>query len=132
MTTTTTIEVFQKAAELGLKLGAELPDTLTLQPARLCSAEFAEVLKAHKPALLALLKLPFVMVFSQILGATIFFCEGENTKGALVEAGADSASVYARVELRVLIEQHRRAPITAADLLRIHGARRSFNGRLTR
>ena len=62
MSTTTTIEGFQKAAELGLKLGVEPPDTLTLQPARLCSAEFAEVLKAHKPALLALLQWPFVMV----------------------------------------------------------------------
>jgi hypothetical protein len=75
MTTTTPIEVFQKAAEVGLKLGVEAQDTLTLQPARLCSAEFAEVLKASKPALLALLKLPFVMVFRQILGDTIFFCE---------------------------------------------------------
>ena len=65
MTTTTTIEVFQKAAELGLKLGIEPPDTLTVKPARLCSAEFAEALKAHKPALLALLRLPFVMVYLQ-------------------------------------------------------------------
>jgi hypothetical protein len=81
MTTTTTIEVFQKAADLGLKLGVESPDTLTLQPARLCSAEFAEVLKAHKPALLALLKLPFVMVESQILQETIFFCEDADTRG---------------------------------------------------
>ena len=29
------------------------------------------------------------MVFSQILGETIFFCEDEHTKTALVEAGAD-------------------------------------------
>jgi hypothetical protein len=131
MTTTTTIEVFQKAAELGIKLGVEPPDTLTVEPARLCSAEFAEVLKAHKPALLALLKLPFVMVFSQILGETLLFCEDEDTKGVLVEAGADLTSVYTRADLRVLIEQHRRAPITAAELLRIHRARRAFNGRLT-
>ena len=68
MTTTTTIEVFQKAAELGLKLGFEPPDTLTVEPARLCPAEFAEVLKAHKPALLALLRLPFVIVYSESLG----------------------------------------------------------------
>jgi len=75
--------------------------------------------------------LPFVMVFSQILGETIFFCEDEDTKGALVEAGAEPESIYTREELRVLVEQHRRAPITAAELLRIHGARRAFNGRLT-
>jgi hypothetical protein len=29
------------------------------------------------------------VVFSQILGETIFFCEDERTKTALVEAGAD-------------------------------------------
>jgi hypothetical protein len=63
----TTIEVFQKGAELGLKLGFEPPDTLTVEPADLCPPDFAEVLKVHKPELLALLKLPFVMVFSQAM-----------------------------------------------------------------
>ena len=58
------ITLLQQAAELGLKLGFEPPDTLTVDPARLCSAEFAATLKAHKPALLALLRLPFVMVYS--------------------------------------------------------------------
>jgi hypothetical protein len=130
--TTATIEVFQKAAELGLKLGVEPPDTLTLQPSRLCSARFAEVLKAHKPALAALLKLPFVMVYSERLGETLFFCEDEDTRGALAQAGAERGCIYTREELRVLVEQHRRAPITAAELLRIHGTRRAFNGRLTR
>jgi hypothetical protein len=130
MTTTTTIEVLQKAAELGLKLGVEPPDTLTLQPAGLCSAEFAEVLKAHKPALLALLKLPFVMVFSKTVGETIFFCEDEDTRGVLAEAGAEPGSIYTREELSVLVEQHRRAPITAGDLLRIHRAKRMFDARL--
>jgi hypothetical protein len=86
--TTTTIEVFQKAGGLGLKLGFEPPDTLTVEPARFCPAEFAEVLKAHKPTLLALLKLPLVMVESQILQETIFFCEDDDTHGALVRAGA--------------------------------------------
>ena len=87
--TLTPIQVLQEASELRLTLDFEPPDTLTVKPARLCSAEFAEVLKAHKPALLALLKLPFVMVFSQILSETIFFCEDEDTRAALVEAGAE-------------------------------------------
>jgi len=33
------------------------------------------------------------MVFSQILGETIFFCEDEHTKTAAVEAGADEWSI---------------------------------------
>ena len=39
--TPTPITLLQQAAELGLKLGFEPPDTLTVEPARLCSAEFA-------------------------------------------------------------------------------------------
>jgi hypothetical protein len=130
MTTTATIEVFQKAAEFGLKLGVEPPETLTVQPARLCSAEFAEALKAHKPALLALLKLPFVMVFSQILEETIFFCEDEDTKAALIEAGADSFSIYTRDELRVLVAQNRVAPLSPAELRKVHEIKRTFRGRI--
>jgi hypothetical protein len=129
--TLTPIEVLKRAAGHGLKLEAH-GDDLHVMPGNRCPADFVPVLKAHKPALLALLKLPFVMVDSKALGDTIFFCEDEDTKGALVEAGAEPASVYTREELRVLVDQHRRAPITAADLLRIHGARRVFNGRLTR
>src|SRR6266542_1450099 len=114
MTTTTAVEVFQKAAELGLNLGVEPPDTLTIQPSRLCSAEFAEALKTHKRALLALLRLPFVMVYSKTLDETIFFCEDEDTRLALVEAGASEWSIYTRAELKILVEQNRVAPLTAA------------------
>ncbi len=132
MTTATTIEVFQKASELGLNLSFEPPDTLTVEPARLCSAEFAEVLKAHKPALLALLKLPFVMVFSQILGETILFCENEDTKGALVEVGAEPWSIHTKDELQTLCEQNRIAPLTTAELRNLHEIKRTFHGRITK
>ena len=130
MTRATTIEVFQKAVELGLKLDVEPPDTVTLQPARLCSAEFAEVLKAHKPALLILLNLPFVMVQSATLGETILFCEDEDTKGALVEAGAEPWSIYTRDELRTLCVQNRVAPLTAAELRKVHEIKGTFHGRI--
>jgi hypothetical protein len=132
MTMTTTIEVFQKAAELGLKLGFEPPDTLTVEPARSCPAEFAQVLKAHKPGVLALLRVPFVLVFSQILGETILFCEDDDTKGALVEAGADSWSIYTRAELQTLCVQNRVAPLTAAELRKVHEIKRTFDGRITK
>ncbi len=132
MTTTSTIEVFQKAAELGLKLGFEPPDTLTLQPASRCPAEFAEALKAHKPALLALLRLPFVMVYSKTLEETVFFCEDDHTRGALVEAGADEWNIYTRAELRILCEQNRVAPLSADELLKVHEIKRTFHGRIAK
>jgi hypothetical protein len=130
MTTQAPISVLHEAGRRGVKLEAHGND-LHVIPGERVSPDFVPVLKANKPALLALLKLPFVMVDSEVLKETIPFCEDEDTKTALVEAGAEPASVYTREELRVLVEQHRRAPITAAELLRIHGARRAFNGRLT-
>jgi hypothetical protein len=125
------IALLQQAADCGLKLGFEPPDTLTVDPARLCSPKFAATLKAHKPALLALLKLPFVMVFSESLGETIFFCEDEATRAALVEAGADPWSIYARAELQTLCVQNRVAPLTAAELRKVHEIKRAFDGRIT-
>jgi hypothetical protein len=130
--TTTTIEVFQKAGGLGLKLGFEPPDSLTVEPARFCRAEFAEVLKAHKPALLALLKLPFVPVFSQILQETLFFAENHGTRAALVETGAEPWRIYTKDELRVLVAQNRVAPLSPAELRKVHEIKRTFDGRITK
>ena len=127
----TPIQVLQEASEVGLTLGVEPPDTLTFQPANRCPKDFAPVLKAHKPALLTLLRLPFVMMFSEILGETIFFCEDEDTKGALVEAGASEWSIYTRDELQTLCVQNRVAPLTAAELRKVHEIKRTFSGRIT-
>ena len=88
--------------------------------------------KAHKPQLLTLLRLPFVMVFSQMLGETIFFCEDEDTKGALVEAGAEPWSIYTEDELRVLVAQNRAKPFLAAELRKVHAIKRTFHGRITK
>jgi hypothetical protein len=103
----TTIEVFQKAAELGLNLGVERGDTLTVQPANRCPREFADTLSQHKWHLLVLLQLPFCMAYSNVLGETIFFAEDEDTKATLVEAGALPDSVYTRDELSILVEAKR-------------------------
>jgi hypothetical protein len=131
MTTATTIEVLGKAGEFGLKLGFEPPDTLTVRPANHCPVEFAITLKAHKLQLLSLLRLPFVMVFSQALGETIFFCQDEETKRALVGAGAEPWSVYTRDELQVLVAQNRVAPLSDDELRRVHTLKRTFGARVT-
>jgi len=84
----TPIAVLQKAADLDLKLGFKPPDTLTMEAAKRWPRAFAQILPDHKPRLLALLRLPsFCMVFSQILGETIFLCEDEHTKTALGRSG---------------------------------------------
>jgi hypothetical protein len=124
------IQVFQKASELGINLGVERPDTLTVKPAERCPKDFVPVLKENKSALLALLRLPFVMVYSEGLEQTIFFCE-DDTKVRLVEAGAEPWSIYTKAELRQLVQQNRIAPISSAELRKLHDIRRTFSGRIS-
>ena len=125
-----TIQVLELASELGVKLGVELPDTLTFQPVNRCQLDFVETLGAFKWQLLALLKLPFIMVFSKALGETIFFCRDEDTKAALVEAGAESWSVYTRAELQILVAQNRIKPLMQAELRKVHEIKRTFGARI--
>ena len=102
-----TIQVFQKAADLGLKLGVRPGNKLTVQPIERCPPDLMETLRAHKFDLLTMLSWPFVMVYSKTLEETIFLCEDEDTRAALVEAGADPWSIYTRAELQVLVEHNR-------------------------
>jgi len=128
----TPIAVLEQAAGLGLKLGVESCDTLTVRPASRCHSDFADLLRAHKRHLLILLQLGFIVVDSEALGETIFFAENEDTKACLVEAGAEPASIYTCDELRVLVEQHRQQPFTVADLVRLHETRRTFGARVVK
>ena len=124
------IQVLQKASELGLKLGFEPPDTLTFQPDKCCPPTFVAHLKAHKAQLLELLKLPFVMVYSKAVEETLFFCQDENTRAALIEAGAEPFSIYTRAELEVLVQANRIAPLTKAELGKLHDIKRTFGARI--
>jgi hypothetical protein len=59
------------------------------------------------------------------------FREDEHTKAALIEAGASEWSIYPKAELQVLVEQNRIAPLTDAELRKIHEIKRTFNARIT-
>jgi hypothetical protein len=130
--TLTPIALLQKAADLGLKLGSEGRHTLTVEPARRCPRAFADTLKDHKWLLLDLLQLPFVMVFSETLEETIFFCEDEDTRGVLIEAGASEWSIYTRDELRILCEQNRIKPFTQAELRKLQEIKRTLGARIAK
>ena len=130
--TKTSIAVLKRAADLGLKLTFVPPDTLDIKASSDWPKEFADTLRTHKAELLGLLQLPFVMVASEILGETIFFCADDDTRTALIEAGADEFSIYTRDELRVLVVQNRVAPFSDAELRKVHEIKRTFSGRITR
>jgi hypothetical protein len=129
----TPIALLQKAADLGLKLGVEAGDTLTVEPDVKCPPDFASTLKAHKWTLLPLLQskgVTWIEVYSERLGETIFFCADEATKATLIEAGASEWSIYTRAELSTLCEANRVAPLSDAELRQVHTLKRSFNARI--
>ena len=125
----TNVALLHEANGRGLRLAAA-GENLTVQPAFRCPAEFAAILREHKTSLLALLRLRFLIVRSAVLNEIVFFADDEATKTALTNSGAEPSCIYTREELRLLVEQHRRKPITAAELLQIHRVRRTFNARI--
>jgi len=128
--TLTPIAVLEEAGEHGLRLEAHKND-LHVIPGNRVPTDFVPVLKAYKPQLLALLRLPFVMAYSKAIGETIFFCDDESTKRVLVGAGGDAWSVYTRDELRVLVAQNRAKPLLPDELCKLHEIKRTFNRRIT-
>ena len=129
----TTLEVLSEAQERGLVLSAR-GDQLAVAPNRLLSPDFKGKLREFKPALLPLLRtkgVTWIDVYSETLEETIFFCEDEATKAALVEGGADEWSIYTKNELRVLIAQNRVKPFLSDELRKVHDIRCTFNARIT-
>ena len=128
----TTFEVLSEARERGLFLSAR-GDGLVARPNRLLTPDFKGRLCEFKPALLPLLRtkgITWIEVYSERLDETIFFCEDEDTKEALVEAGAEPWGIYTRSELQVLVAQNRIAPLTQAELRKLHDIKRTFGARI--
>ena len=125
----TPVDVLQEAARRSLSLSVN-GQKLRVTPANLLTPDFAETLKAHKWHLLSMLRCPFLMVHSESLGETIFLCEDEATKEALVEAGAEPWSVYTLDELRILVAQNRIKPLTQAELRKLHEIKRTFGAKI--
>jgi len=130
--TETPVAILRKAADLGLVLSFTPPDTLDVKASGPWPKSFADTLRDHKWQLLALLQLPFCMVFSESLGETVFFCQDEATRDALVQAGAEEWSIYTKDELRVLVAQNRVAPLSPDELHKVHEIKRTFHGRIAK
>jgi hypothetical protein len=106
-------------------------NALTVDASKPWPKEFAELLRDCKPRLLALLELPFVMVYSEAVNDTLFFCEDDQTRTALIDAGADSFAIYTKAELHMLVEQNRVAPFTNAELCKLHEIKKTFKAKIT-
>jgi hypothetical protein len=131
--TLTPIEILQQASERGLRLTA-VGNDLHVNPGRLCPPELAQTLREHKTHVVALLRaqgIRWIEVYSEALGETIFFCEDEDTKAALIEAGASEWSIYTKHELRVLVAQNRAKPFIPEELCKLHEIRKTFHGTIS-
>ena len=64
------------------------------------------------------------------MGEDLLFCRDEDTKATLIEAGAEPWSVYTRAELRILVAQNRAAPLSQAELRKVHEIKRTFGARI--
>src|SRR5262245_31422117 len=93
----TSCDLLVETAQRGLTVTVR-DDRLAVKPNRLLTPDFAEILRRHKPELLALLRLRFLIVRSVVLNETVFFAADEATKAALVDAGAERAGIYTREE----------------------------------
>ncbi len=122
----TPIEVLLAVAGSGGNLGIMGDKLRMLLPAD-CPPELKEVIRQHKPALLELLRLNFLIVRSETLNATLFWTPDEATKESLATAGADPGNIYTTSELEQLV--HRR--VTVEELPLIHAAKKRFSGKLT-
>jgi hypothetical protein len=122
----TPVQVLLAVAEVGGQLSVADAGLRTLLPAD-CALELKREIRQHKPSLLNLMKLSFLIVRSEILDATVLFVPDETTKESLVADGADAAAVYTMAELNALV----RRQITPEELRLIHAAKQQFNGKVT-
>jgi hypothetical protein len=128
----TALELIAEAEQQGLTLKAT-GNYLDVIPGRLCPPDFAQRLRAHKPELLALLRMrgmTWIEVYSERIAESLFLCEDEATRAALMEAGASEWSIYTRAELQILVAQNRIKPLTQAELKKVHTLKRTFGARI--
>ena len=130
----TAFDVLSESHQRGVTVWAKDNGKLGFKPERLCSPELREKLSAHKPQLLALLQtkgITWIEVFSERIDETIFFCEDDDTRGALIKAGASAWSIYTKAEIRQLVQQNRIAPLSSAELRKVHEIHKIFHARIT-
>jgi hypothetical protein len=119
-------DLLVQALERGLTLSAR-GDRLAVRPDSLLTSDFSDMLRTHKPELLRLLNLTFLIVESDVLNELVFFVPDDQTREKLVASGAEPGSVYTRSELAVLVDRR----ISADELRLIHEAKQRFEGKIT-
>ena len=121
----TPLETLLAVASVDGRLGVEGDRLRMLLPPN-ASLELKEAVRRHKPGLLELLRLNFVIVRSDAVNATLLWTPDDNTRDALIEAGGNPGIIYTAAELGSLMDKR----VTAPELPAIHAAKLTFDGRL--
>jgi hypothetical protein len=119
----TPVELLLTVANIGGRISTAGDRLRTLLPPD-CPPELKNEIRQHKPALLKLMRLTFLIVQSGVLGTIVLFVPDDATKKSLVRAGADSGSIYTRAELGALVSRR----VTPTELRLIDAAKQQFNG----
>ena len=123
----TPLETLLTVANVGGRLGVEGDRLRMLLPPD-ASLEIKEAVRRHKPGLLELLLLNFVIVRSDAVNATLFWTPDNDTRDGLIEAGVAPGIIYTAAELGSLLNKR----VTASELPAIHAAKDVFSGRLVK
>jgi hypothetical protein len=120
------IDIFLNVSAIGGRLGILGGDKIRMLLPANCPPELKDAIRQHKPALMELLRLNFLVVKSDTLKAIVFWAPDALTKQALVSAGADAGSIYTALELEQLVKWR----ATADELLSLHAAKQRLGGNL--
>jgi len=122
----TPAQVLVAVADIGGNLSIAHDKLRMLLPAD-CPPELKDLIRQHKPALLDLMRLTFLVVRSGVLNCSVFFVPDDTTKDSLIAAGVEPGSIYTRSELAVLVKRR----VSADELRLIHKAKQRFDGTVT-
>src|ERR1700678_2087386 len=120
------VETFLAVDAVGGRLGVVGVKLRMLLPHD-CPPELKMAIRQHKPALIELLHLNFLVVRSDTLSNILFWTADDATKESLAAAGADRGNIYTTSELEQLVN-HR---VTFCQIPQIHAAKQRFDGKLT-
>ena len=123
---TTPVQILGDVRAIGGNLSIAGDQLRVLLPVD-CSSKLKGEIREHKAALLRLLGVKFLVVWSQLLKETVFFVADDQTKERLVASGAERGGIYTRAELAVLAN----GQVSADELIRVHEAKQLFNGTVT-
>lgn len=121
-------EVLVGVVKIGGSLGIDESGALRVRVPRTFPPSLKNSIQRHKLGLVELLRRNFLLVRSEVLKTTVIWTPDDQTKEALISAGAGGGYIYTSAELAYLIN----GGVASDELPLIHEAKQKFSGKLTK